>query len=135
MYVLGTGPRIVVKHVLPKSFGCLGADGELCRDHPLHPSDGNAAADVQRVMAPQQHSREADGEGPAREQRQGDDGANDRGRVIDAEEERQRDGSRRVAWWEGEFVWPDGEQHLALIVAGATTTCEGLAKEREGLGW
>lgn len=121
---LGTGPRIIVKHVLPEPFRSVGADRQRRCRGVLYSTDGNPAADVQNVMAAEEHPGEAHCDGPGCERGQGDGGV--KWRVLEAEKESERHGPRRVTRWEGELVRPNGDEHLASVVARAPTTCKGL---------
>ena len=84
-------------------------------------------------MAAEEHPGEADCGGPGGEGGQGEDGVD--GRVRDTEEEGERYGPRRVARREGELVGPHGDEHLALIVARAPATSEGLEIEVRRAYW
>ena len=79
-------------------------------------------------MAAEEHPGEAHRDGPGRERGQGDDGV-DR-RMLDAEEEGERHCPRCVTRREGELVGPDGDEHLAPVVARAPATREGLEMEQ-----
>ena len=75
-------------------------------------------------MAAEEHPGEAHCRGPGCERGQGDDGV--KWRVLDAEEEGERHGPCRVTRREGELVGPNGDEHLASVVARAPAACEGL---------
>ena len=79
-------------------------------------------------MAAKEDPGEAHRDGPGCEGGQGNDGVN--GRVGDAEEEGERHGPRRVTRREGELVGPDGDEHLALVVARAPATCKSLERTK-----